>query len=49
LLAGGFLKGTDEIVVWNTVTGLKYLDNWQTQFPDQHAAAERQGGLILPR
>jgi threonine synthase len=49
LLAGGFLKGTDEIVVWNTGTGLKYLDNWQTQFPDQHAAAERQGGLILPR
>jgi threonine synthase len=49
LLAGGFLKGTDEIVVWNTGTGLKYLDNWQTQFPDQHAAVERQGGLILPR
>ena len=49
LLAGGFLKGTDEIVIWNTGTGLKYLDNWQTQFPHQHAAAERQGGLILPR
>ena len=49
LLAGGFLKATDEIVLWNTGTGLKYLDNWQTQFPDQHAAAERQGGLILPR
>jgi threonine synthase len=49
LLAGGFLKGTDEIVIWNTGTGLKYLDNWQTQFPYQHAASERQGGLILPR
>jgi threonine synthase len=49
LLAGGFLKGTDEIVIWNTGSGLKYLDNWQTQFPYQHAASERQGGLILPR
>ncbi len=49
LLANGFLKGSDEIVIWNTGTGLKYLDNWQTQFPYQHAAAERQGGMILPR
>jgi threonine synthase len=49
LLAGGFLQADDEIVIWNTGSGLKYLENWRTQFPYQHAASERQGGLILPR
>jgi threonine synthase len=49
LLAGGFLQAHEEIVIWNTGSGLKYLENWRTQFPYQHAASERQGGLILPR
>ena len=49
LLANNFLQADEEIVIWNTGSGLKYLENWRTQFPYQHAASERQGGLILPR
>jgi len=49
LLRSGFLAADDEIVVYNTGTGAKYLENWRTQFPHQLAAQERQGGLILPR
>lgn len=44
LLASGFLKTHEEIVIWNTGSGLKYLETWQKQFPYQHAGFERQGG-----
>ena len=49
LLRDGFLKKDDEIVIYNTGTGLKYLDNWATQFPPEPRAEEKLGGLILPR
>ena len=35
LLRDGFLKKDDEIVIFNTGTGLKYLDDWGTQFPPE--------------
>ena len=39
LLQNGFLDKDDEIVIYNTGTGLKYLDNWATQFPARAEAA----------
>jgi threonine synthase len=32
LLATGFLKSDDEIVIYNTGTGLKYLESWASAF-----------------
>ena len=49
LLENGFLRKDEEIVIYNTGTGLKYLDNWGTQFRPEPTAEERLGGLILPR
>lgn len=49
LLGAGFLKKNDEIVIYNTGTGLKYLENWSTLFPPEPTAEERQGGVIVPR
>ena len=49
LLQDGFLDKDDEIVIYNTGTGLKYLDNWATQFPPEPRPEEKLGGLILPR
>ena len=49
LLQDGFLQRDDEIVIYNTGTGLKYLDNWATQFPPEPRPEEKLGGLILPR
>ena len=49
LLGNGFLAADDEIVVYNTGTGYKYLENWSTRFPPEPTAEERQGGMILPR
>ncbi|PWU06465.1 MAG: threonine synthase [Terriglobia bacterium] len=50
LLASGFLKPSDRIVLYNTGTGLKYAEAYATRFP--RAAASEQdklGGLITPR
>ena len=50
LLADGFLKPADRIVLYNTGSGLKYPEAWSTRFP--RAAASEQdklGGLITPR
>src|ERR1035441_4692114 len=50
LLASGFLKQTDRIVLYNTGSGLKYPEAYSTRFP--RAAASEQdklGGLITPR
>jgi threonine synthase len=33
LLASGFLKRTDRIVLYNTGSGLKYPEAWSTRFP----------------
>ena len=49
LLKRGFLKKSDEIVIYNTGTGYKYLQNWSTLFPPEVTDEERQGGMILPR
>ena len=38
LLDNGFLKKDEEIVIYNTGTGLKYLDNWGGQFPSETTA-----------
>ena len=35
LLENGFLKKDEEIVIYNTGTGLKYLDNWGAQIPPE--------------
>ena len=50
LLASGFLKRTDRIVLYNTGTGLKYPEAYSTRFP-RAASGEQDklGGLITPR
>jgi len=50
LLAGGFLKRDDRIVIYNTGSGLKYLEAYSTRFP-RAASGEQDklGGLITPR
>src|SRR5438128_7625367 len=50
LLAGGFLKRHEKIVIYNTGAGLKYLEAYATRFP-RSAAGEQDklGGLITPR
>jgi threonine synthase len=49
LLSNGFLKRDEEIVIYNTGTGLKYLENWSTRFRPSPRPEERLGGLIQPR
>ena len=34
LLQSKFLHGDDEIVIFNTGTGLKYINQWMSQFPE---------------
>jgi threonine synthase len=50
LLASGFLKPSDRIVLYNTGSGLKYPEAYSTKFP-RTAAGEQDklGGLITPR
>jgi threonine synthase len=50
LLASGFLKPTDRIVLYNTGSGLKYPEAYSTRFP-RTASGEQDklGGLITPR
>jgi threonine synthase len=50
LLASGFLKPDERIVLFNTGSGLKYLEAYSTRFP-RHAAGEQDklAGLITPR
>ncbi len=50
LLASGFLKPDQRIVIYNTGAGLKYLEAYSTRFPRQGGgSADRLGGLITPR
>jgi threonine synthase len=50
LLANGFLKPNERIVLYNTGTGLKYLEAYATRFPRLAASQyEKLGGLITPR
>ncbi len=50
LLASGFLKSSDRIVIYNTGSGLKYPEAYATRFP-RTGSGERDklGGLITPR
>jgi threonine synthase len=50
LLASGFLKRGERIVIYNTGAGLKYLEAYSTRFP-RSAGREQDklGGLITPR
>ena len=50
LLAGGFLKASERIVIYNTGAGLKYLEAYSTRFPRTAGGeADKLGGLITPR
>jgi threonine synthase len=50
LLGSGFLKPAERIVIYNTGTGLKYLEAYSTLFPRVlESEADKLGGLITPR
>jgi threonine synthase len=50
LLQTGFLKPEERIVIYNTGSGLKYLEAYSTRFPRLAASAQdKLGGLITPR
>ena len=50
LLANGFLKPEERIVIYNTGTGLKYLEAFSTRFPrTSRSEQDKLGGLITPR
>src|SRR5882724_1630020 len=50
LLASGFLKKSEKIVIYNTGAGLKYLEAYSTRFPRSSSAEQdKLGGLITPR
>jgi len=50
LLANGFLKPSDRVVLYNTGSGLKYLEAYSTRFPREAAGEQdKLGGLITPR
>jgi threonine synthase len=50
LLRDGFLKSNDKIVIYNTGSGLKYLEAYSTRFPRTAAGeTDKLGGLITPR
>ncbi len=50
LLANGFLKPDERIVLYNTATGLKYLEAFSTRFPQSNLSEhDKLGGLITPR
>ncbi|HVW09784.1 MAG TPA: threonine synthase [Bryobacteraceae bacterium] len=50
LVREGFLKPDDQIVVYNTGSGLKYLEAYSVRFPRSAAGeTDKLGGLITPR
>ena len=50
LLKSGFLKANDRIVIYNTGSGLKYLEAYATRFSRLGATQQdKLGGLITPR
>jgi threonine synthase len=50
LLESGFLKPSDRMVLYNTGSGLKYLEAYSTRFPRATASEQdKLGGLITPR
>jgi threonine synthase len=50
LIQSGFLKEDERIVIYNTGSGLKYLEAFATRFPRLASSeADKLGGLITPR
>jgi len=50
LLANGFLKREEKIVIYNTGAGLKYLEAYSVRLPRTASGEQdRLGGLITPR
>jgi threonine synthase len=50
LLASGFFKPEERIVIYNTGAGLKYLEAYATRFPRAGSGEQdKLGGLITPR
>jgi threonine synthase len=50
LLQSGFLKPDEEIVIYNTGAGLKYLEAYSTRYPRESSSEQdKLGGLITPR
>jgi threonine synthase len=50
LLASGFLKPEERMVLYNTGAGQKYLEAYSTRFPRTTASEQdKLGGLITPR
>jgi len=50
LIRSGFLKHEDRIVIYNTGSGLKYLETYATRFPRTSSGeTDKLGGLITPR
>ena len=50
LIESGFLKSSDRIVLYNTGSGLKYLEAYSVRFRRELVSeADKLGGLITPR
>ncbi len=50
LISEGFLQHDDQIVIYNTGSGLKYLEAYSTRFPRVAGGeTDKLGGLITPR
>lgn len=50
LVARGFLAASDRVVIYNTGSGLKYLEAYATRFPRwSESEYDKLGGLITPR
>ncbi|HEY4088351.1 MAG TPA: threonine synthase [Bryobacteraceae bacterium] len=50
LVRDGFLKPEDQVVIYNTGSGLKYLEAYSVRFPRTSAGeTDKLGGLITPR
>jgi threonine synthase len=50
LLASGFLRPDENVVIYNTGAGLKYLEAYATRYPRLAGGeADKLGGLITPR
>jgi threonine synthase len=50
LIAEGFLKPDEKLVIYNTGSGLKYLEAYSTRFPRLASGeTDKLGGLITPR
>ena len=50
LLSDGLLSSDDRIVIYNTGSGLKYLEAYSTRFPRTSGGEEEKlGGIVTPR